>query len=87
MIELIINYATAIAFIALTIDIILQIRKLIRRKSSRDISLKGCAIRLVAIMLLEAKFIALNDFWLIVGQGLFNVLFITYFVLILNYQK
>lgn len=87
MIELLVNYATAIAFIALTIDIMLQIRKLIRRKSAKDISRKGCTIRLIAILLLEAKFIVLKDFWLILGQGLFNVLFLVYFVLILKYRK
>lgn len=87
MFGLIINYATAIAFIALTVDVILQIRKLIRRKSSRDISRKGSAIRLIAIMLLEVKFIVLKDFWLILGQGLFNVLFVVYFLLILKYRK
>lgn len=86
MIELFINYATAIAFIALMADVILQIRKLVKIKDSRDISKKGCIIRLAALFLLEAKFIVLNDFWLILGQGLFNLLFIAYFVLILRYR-
>lgn len=87
MLELLINYATAIAFIALFIDVILQIKKLIKLKSSKDISKHGCIMRLVALFILEVKFIVLNDFWLILGQGLFNILFIVYFVLILKYRK
>lgn len=87
MIELLVNYATALAFIALTFDVILQIKKLVKRKSSKDISKHGCIIRLVALFLLEAKFLVLKDFWLILGQGMFNILFIVYFALIIKYRK
>ena len=87
MLELFINYITVIAFIALTLDIIFQISQVIRVKSSRDISIGGCSVRLIAISILGIKFILVNDPWLVIGQGVFGIIFLTYFTLVLLYRR
>ena len=85
--ELIINYITLIAFIALTLDVIFQILQVAKKKSSKEISIRGCILRIVAISILEIKFFLINDPWLIIGQGIFGSIFLTYFFLVLFYRR
>ncbi len=87
MMEMILDYATVVAFIALTIDILFQITRIIKRKSSRDISINGCIIRLIAVFVLQIKFVILDDSWLIFGQALFNIFYLAYFILVIKYRK
>jgi len=87
MFEWFINYATIIAFFALTIDLILQIIHIYKRKSSKDLSLKGCLIRLIAGLILLIKFIATNDIYLTIGQGVFVFSYIIYFIMLIYYRK
>ena len=87
MLELFINYITLIAFIALTLDLIFQISHVIKKKSSKDVSIAGCVVRIFAISILELKFILVNDSWLIVGQSIFGIVFLAYFALVLFYRN
>lgn len=87
MLTSIINYMTFIAFIALTLDVIFQIFRVAKKKSSGDISLRGCILRVIAVLIFEIKFILLDDPWLVLGQGIFGSIFLTYFFLVLLYRK
>jgi len=81
----ILDIATLISYIALNIDIILQIKQIWATKSSRDLSLVGMTIRYVAVLIILIKFISLTDIPLIIGQGLITITFTTYFVLVIYY--
>ena len=87
MLEWIVNYITLIAFAAFTIDNLIQIRHIWKRKSSKDISIKGSSIRLSAGLIILIKFLTLKDIYLVVGQGIFIVTLATYFVLLLKFRK
>lgn len=71
---------TLLSYIALNVDIILQIRRIYETKSSHDLSLLGLVIRYIAILIILIKFISLEDLPLIIGQGLITVTFTVYFV-------
>ena len=87
MFQIIIDYALIVAFIALTADIIIQILHITKRKSSRDISIKGCIIRSFGAFVLLIKFFLLSDTYLVIGQTIFLLTYITYFSLIIYYRK
>ncbi len=87
MFEVIANYGAVIAFFALTLDIFMQIIHIYKRKSSLDLSLKGCFIRLIAAALLLLKFEATKDLYLIIGQGIFVLSYIVYFFMLFYYRK
>ena len=87
MFQIIIDYALIVAFIALTADIIIQILHITKRKSSRDISIKGCIIRSFGAFVLLIKFFLLSDTYLVIGQTIFLLVYITYFSLIIYYRK
>jgi len=76
---------TLISYIALNIDLVLQIRRIYKTKSSDDISLTGMAIRYVAIIIILIKFISLESVPLVVGQGLVAVTFTVYFIMAVTY--
>ena len=86
MIDLIVNYGTLIAYAAFTIDILLEIRRIHWRKSSLDLSLSGVLIRLLAGLMLLIKLIFTNDIYLIVGQGVFSVIYAIYVFMIIWYR-
>jgi hypothetical protein len=76
---------TLLSYVALNVDILFQIRRIYRTKSSHDLSLVGMSIRYAAILIILAKFISLSDLPLILGQGLIVLTFTTYLALALYY--
>ncbi|HSW98497.1 MAG TPA: hypothetical protein VLF71_01535 [Candidatus Saccharimonadales bacterium] len=83
----ILDWLTLLSYIALNIDIVLQIRRIYRRKSSEDLSLAGMTIRYAAIIIIIIKFAALGDVSLIIGQSIAVVTFGTYFAMALIYFR
>lgn len=78
---------TLLSYAALNVDILFQIRRIHKTKSSRDLSLLGLTIRYVAILIILIKFLSIGDLPLIIGQGLIAATFTTYFVLAVTYYK
>lgn len=78
---------TLLAYIALSADVIFQIRRIRITKSSHDISLAGLTVRYIAIIIIMVKFIKLGDFPLIFGQGIIAMTFTFYFILALTYFR
>ena len=72
---------TVLSYIGLNVDIIFQIRRIYKTKSSKDLSLFGLSIRYFAIIIILIKFISLSDISLVIGQGLILITFTAYFVL------
>ena len=68
---------TLLSYVALNVDIMFQIRRICRTKSSRDLSLFGMSVRYAAILIILFKFISLSDVPLILGQGLIVLTFTT----------
>jgi len=87
MLQIIVDYALIVAFVALTADIIMQIFHIAKRKSSGDISIKGCIIRSFGALVLLIKFFLLSDIYLVIGQTIFLLSYATYFLLIIYYRK
>lgn len=87
ILEYIVTYGTPLAFLAFIIDNIIQIKNLLSLKASREISLVGESIRLLAVSLLFLKFIVLQDFILLIGQAIFLATLCFYYILILIYHK
>ena len=72
---------TLISYIALNVDMVFQIVRIYRTKSSADLSLVGLTIRYLATFLILAKFVSLHDLPLMVGQGLILATFTVYLAL------
>lgn len=83
----ILDELTLVSYVALNVDIILQVRRIHKTKSSRDLSLLGMSIRFLAIAIILVKFISLRDTALIIGQGLIAATFVIYFLAALNYFR
>lgn len=81
------DWLTLISYVALNVDIILEAKRIYRTKSSNDLSLFGMGIRGVALVIILAKFISLNDRALIIGQALIAITFFAYFVLAIRYFR
>ncbi len=77
----ILNIFTILSYIGLNIDIVFQIRRIYRTKSSRDLSLIGMSIRYLAILIILYKFISISDITLIIGQLLIFITFTLYLCL------
>jgi hypothetical protein len=82
----ILDLLTLLSYIALNVDILFQIKRIYRTKSSYDLSLVGMTIRYAAILIILIKFISISDLPLIIGQGLIVLTFTTYLVLALYYR-
>ena len=78
---------TFASYIALTVDILFQIRSIRRTRSSKDVSLVGITIRYVAILIILYKFMTLSDWPLVLGQGLLTAVFTAYIVLAFYYYR
>ena len=76
---------TLASYIALNVDILFQIKRIYRTRSSHDLSLTGMAIRYAAILIILIKFMSISDLPLIIGQALILLTFTTYFALALYY--
>ena len=61
---------TLLSYIALNVDILFQIRRIYRTKSSHDLSLTGMSIRYAAILIILIKFISIGDVPLFSAKGL-----------------
>lgn len=76
---------TVLSYIALNIDIVLQIKRIHKTKSSEDLSLTGLVVRYLAILIIMYKFLTLKDLPLILGQALIVVTFTIYLILAILY--
>jgi uncharacterized protein with PQ loop repeat len=76
---------TLLSYIALNVDILLQIKRIWQTKSSRDLSLLGMGIQYAAILIVLIKFIDISDLPLIIGQGLITLTFTTYLAVAVYY--
>lgn len=83
----ILDWLTLVSYIALNVDIVLQIKRIYQRKSSEDLSLVGMTIRYAAILIIAFKFLSLGDLPLIIGQGIAVVTFGAYFALAILYFR
>ncbi len=81
------DWFTLFSYIALNVDVVLQILQIYKTKSSKDLSLLGMIIRYAAIIIILMKFISLHDTPLILGQGLIALTFTVYFVLAAVYYR
>lgn len=81
------NWLTLASYVALNVDLVLQIRRIYKTKSSNDLSIIGIAIRYIVTFVVLAKFISLSDQLLIVSQGTIVLSFTAYFVLAVYYMK
>lgn len=79
------DWLTIMSFIALNVDIVLQIHRIYRTKSAVDLSIFGMTIRFLAIAIILAKYLSVHDSALIVGQIVIALTFTTYFGLALIY--
>lgn len=80
------SFITLLSYIALNVDIALQLKRIYQTKSSNDLSILGLGIRYAAIIIIMVKFATLKDIALVVGQGLIVVTFTAYFVLAIIYS-
>ena len=86
MLALLIDYATIVAYGALSIDVVFQINTIWTRKSSADVSILGVIIRTTAISIFLLKFLLLGDTIIIAGQSVFLVLMAVYISLLVMYR-
>lgn len=87
MIQLITNYSTLIAFIFFSTDILVQIIHIYSRKSTKDISIKGSIIRVIAAYILLIKYYSVNDSYLEIGQTVFTCVLTVYLLMMIYYRK
>lgn len=83
----ILNVVALLAGFAIAADIVLQVKRIYRTKSSHDLSLVGLTIRYIAILGILAKLISLHDVVLITGQTLIALTFTAYLTLAYAYAK
>lgn len=81
------NILTIISYIALNVDIVLQILQIKKTKSSKDLSIPGLIIRFLAILIITIKFVSVGDGPLIAGQIIIAITFTIYFALAVMYSK
>ena len=86
MVDIIVNYGALIAYLAFTIEILLQIKRILDRKSSEDISVASCVIRLLAGIMLFVKMIFTRDTYLILGQGVSSIMFFVLVFLVIYFR-
>ena len=78
---------TFASYLALTADILFQIRHVHKHRSSHDISIVGLGIRYVAILIILYRFYTLGEWPLLVGQLFLAVFFTLYLALVVAYYK
>ncbi len=82
-----VNILTIVAYTALATDISLEIKKVLTRKHSADISAIGTAIRAGAALIIMWKLLVVGDMFLIVGHMAMVVLICFYFSLVFRYRN
>ena len=80
------DYAVALAYVALLFDMALQIRRVTLRKSSGDISIVGVVVRTLASIVFMLKYVYMQDPLLTIGQSLLLTLLAIYVFLIIWYR-
>ncbi len=81
------NIAIAIGFGLFYVDLVLQIRRLLQTRSSRDVSARGVTIRLLAAILFQIKYFAVDDTPLMVGGLVYTTLVAVYALLAFRFRK
>ena len=87
ILDILVDYGTLIAYVAFSTDLVVQIVRVYRRKSSQDISWRGTAMRLTGSSVILLKFISLREPYLVIGQILFTITVATYLAVIIRYRK
>ena len=87
MIFPLLDAVTLLAYVALALDLLLEIRKVKAQKHSADISFVGIAIRTSAATIILVKFFVLNDYVLLAGQVTLVALLVVYLALIYSYSS
>jgi len=83
----IIDYGALIAYIILTIGVVFQARKIIRRNSSSDIAISEVILRTIASILILWKLIMVADPFLIWGQAIFLAVYLGYSLVVFRYHR
>ena len=85
--DLLINYGALFAYVAFSVDLIIQMLRVHKRRSSEDVSSIGTTARLVGCVVILLKFVATNDPYLMIGQTLFTFAVASYLFVILRYRE
>jgi len=85
--QTLIDSGTLIAYALLSLGIILQIVKIIKRKSVADIAVWEVMMRLLASSVILIKILTLNSSFLIIGQVYIVVIYFSYFLVVLYYRQ
>jgi len=85
--KLLIDYGSIIAFFILSVGIILQIKKVVSTRDVKGISIWEVGLRLLASILLLIKFFYTNDYFIIIGQSIFTLIYFCYFVVLYEYKR
>ena len=85
--KFIIDYGALIAYIILTLGVIFQARKIIRRNSSSDIAFSEVILRIIASGLILWKLIIVADPFLIWGQAIFFAVYLGYLWIVFRYHR
>jgi uncharacterized protein with PQ loop repeat len=81
------NIALALGYGLFYVDLIFQIHRLLKTRSSRDVSAQGLAIRLIAAALFQLKYLAVQDYPLIVGGLIYTALVAVYALLSFRFRR
>ena len=84
--ELWLNLATIVAYIALTLGVIFQIRTVYRRKSAEDIEIIEVVGRFFAQVLIMWKMVVVSDEALIIGHLIITLVYSGYLFLVIKYK-
>ncbi len=87
MLQLLIDYGSIVAFATFTVGVLLQMKKILKRRSSRDIASSEVLLRFVASVIIFAKIITIKDPYLIIGQGLLLIFLSIYIAIAIRYRS
>lgn|GEM_PF-6396351 len=87
MTESILNVLTIIAFGFFTIENLMQLYHIYKRKSSLDISIVSLYLRIVGINVIFMKLLFVGDIFLIIGQFSLAIISFVYLGTVLYYRK
>ena len=81
------NIALAVGYGLFYVDLISQIRRLLKTRSSRDVSTHGVVVRFAAAGLFQFKYVAVGDIPLIAGGTVYLTLVAIYAVLAFQFRQ
>ncbi len=81
------NVALALGYGLFYVDLVFQIHRLLKTRSSRDVSAQGVVIRLTAAVLFQLKYLSVNDLSLIVGGLVYTALVAIYALLAFRFRR